>query len=103
MFFKSRLLQIRQNASIGGKGLMLLRLYTSMFNPFPHATNLQQMTLKTSLQNYEKSLLNGYIITEELKTFWQDGILLIMFSKVISSPSLKVLYFFQIIQLIGSQ
>ena len=38
------------------------------FNPFPHLTDQQQMTLKTSRQNYGKTQKRKSLIIEELKT-----------------------------------
>ena len=89
--FKSCLLLLLQNASAGGKGLSCFWLCTSknrlcsgrryitipgisrvrwflLLNPFPHTTNLKQMTLKTSRQKYKNSLkVNIYL----LKTSWK--------------------------------
>ena len=51
-----------------------------LFYPWPsqHTTNILQMTLKTSLQKYEKVLLStnrnlyDYLILSQLKTLWQS-------------------------------
>ena len=73
--FKSYLLQMRQNESIFGKRVnciisFLVKLVcnsihflngTTLFNPFSHTTNLQQMTLKHLSKTIKYLYKYGYI------------------------------------------
>ena len=54
MFQKSRLLHMQQKASKYGKGLIKTKQFWVFFNPFPHTTILQQMTLNIFCQKVEK-------------------------------------------------
>ena len=61
-------------------------------NPFPHTTNLQQTTLKTSGQNYGNSMNERPIIENQMSNFF---FLPLCFQKSSAAEALESVYMWE--------